>query len=582
MSDTIAAGEPLELTDRDLLPLRPWRRAEEEPDHPSFSRWADDEWQTITARTHLESLTETARGLIASGIEAGDRVALMSETRYEWLLVDESVWNVGAGTVPVYPSSSASQVEWIVSNSGAKLLLVETPEHARTVAGLDVEVLVIDEGALDELATRGRDVPESEVHARRDAVTLDDLAGIVYTSGTTGRPKGVMLTHRHMSAEVAGCLNHPIGSAGGHGRRGLMFLPMAHVLARSVVYVMAQAGATVGFWSDFSSITDKLGSFKPHLILGVPRVFEKVHDGIRAKATGGGRVPATIFARGEKVAVEWSRAKGDDPHPGRPGPRLRLAHAVYDRLLYAKVRAALGDECWYAISGGGALSEHLGHFFRGIGVPVHEGYGLTETCAAITVNGPGCGRIGTVGRPLPGNEVRIAESGEIEVRGAVVTEGYWDRPDATAESIVDGWFATGDLGSLDEDGYLSITGRAKEIIVTAGGKNVIPGPLEDVLRSHPIVSQAMVLGEGRSFVSALITLDPEADHPEDPHAELQGVVDEANALVSRAEGIKQFRVLDEDFTEEAGELTATQKLKRHIIEDTRSEAIEEIYARRSG
>lgn len=579
MSEPIATAEPLELTDRDLLPLRPWRQAEEDPEHPSFSRFVDDEWRTITARTHLESLTTAARGLIGSGVAAGDRVALMSDTRYEWLLLDEAVWNVGAGTVPVYPSSSVSQVDWIVSNSGAKLLIVETPEQARTVADLDVEVLVIDDGALDELATRGQEIPEGEVIARRDAITLDDLSGIVYTSGTTGRPKGVMLTHRNMAAEVAGCRSHPIGDAGGYGRRGLMFLPMAHVLARSVVYVTSQAGATVGFWSDFSSITEKLASFKPHLILGVPRVFEKVHDGIRAKATGGGRVPAAIFARGEKVAIEWSRAKGDDPHPGRPGLLLRLAHAVYDRLLYRKVRAALGDECWYAISGGGALSERLGHFFRGIGIPVHEGYGLTETCAAITVNGPGCSRIGTVGRPLPGNEVRIAESGEIQVRGAVVTQGYWDREDATRESIVDGWFATGDLGSLDEDGYLSITGRAKEIIVTAGGKNVIPGPLEDVLRSHPLVSQAMVLGEGRSFVSALITLDPEVDRPEDPHTELQGIVDEANSLVSRAEGIRQFRVLDEDFTEESGEITATQKLKRHVIEDTRSDVIEGIYSR---
>lgn len=580
MSDTIASGGPLELTDRDLLPLRPWRRAEEEPDHPSFSRFVDDEWQTLTARTHLDSLTTTARGLIASGVQPGDRVALMSDTRYEWLLLDEAIWNVGAGTVPVYPSSSVNQVDWIVSNSGARLLLVETSEQARTVADLDVEVLVIDDGALDELAARGREVPESEVIARRDAVTLDDLAGIVYTSGTTGRPKGVMLTHRHMAAEVTGCMNHPIGEAGGEGHRVLMFLPMAHVLARSVAYVAAQSGATVAFWSDFTSITDKFATFRPHLILGVPRVFEKVHDGIRAKATKGGRFSSAVFSRGEQVAIAWSRAKGDDPHPGRPGLRLRLAHAVYDRLLYSKVRSALGGECWYAISGGGALSERLGHFFRGIGAPVHEGYGLTETCAAITVNGPGQQRIGSVGRPLPGNEVRIAESGEIEVRGAVVTQGYWDREDATRESIVDGWFATGDLGSIDEDGYLSITGRAKEIIVTAGGKNVIPGPLEDVLRSHPIVSQAMVLGEGRSFISALITLDPEVDRPEDPHAELQGVVGEANSLVSRAEGIKQFRVLDDDFSEESGELTATQKLKRHVIEDTRSDVIEDIYTRR--
>ena len=579
MPATHATGEALELTDRDLLPLRPWRRAQEDPQHPSFSHVVDGDWQTITAGEHLESLVATVRGLIATGVTAGDRVVLMADTRYEWLLLDEAIWNAGAGTVPVYPSSSRSQLEWIVRDSGARVLLVETPAMAQLATGLDVEVLVIDDGALATLAERGRTVPEEEVHARRDAVTLDGLAGIVYTSGTTGRPKGVVLTHRHLAAEVAGCLAHPIGEVGAPGRRILMFLPMAHVLARSVAYIAAQSGATVGFWSDFSTIVEKFGSFRPHMVVGVPRVFEKVHAGIRAKAAGS-RVSAAVFAKGEQVAIDWSRAVGDDPHPGRPGLRLRVLHAVFDRLLYAKVRAALGGETMYEISGGGALGERLGHFFRGVGVPIHEGYGLTETCAAITVNGPDQQRVGTVGRPLPGNEVRISEGGAIEVRGAVVTDGYWNNEEATRSSIVDGWFATGDLGSLDDEGYLTITGRAKEIIVTAGGKNVVPGPLEDVLRSHPLVSQAMVVGEGRPFVAALITLDPEAERPADPQAELQGVVDEANELVSKAEGIKKFVVLDDDFTEESGEMTATQKLKRHVIETQRAEAIEGLYAKR--
>lgn len=579
MPATHATGEALELTDRDLLPLRPWRRAQEDPQHPSFSHVVDGDWQTITAGEHLESLVATVRGLVASGVAAGDRVVLMADTRYEWLLLDEAIWNAGAGTVPVYPSSSRSQLEWIVRDSGARVLLVETPAMAQLATGLDVEVLVIDDGALATLAERGQTVAEDEVHARRDAVTFDGLAGIVYTSGTTGRPKGVVLTHRHLAAEVAGCLAHPIGEVGAPGRRILMFLPMAHVLARSVAYIAAQSGATVGFWSDFSTIVEKFGSFRPHMVVGVPRVFEKVHAGIRAKAAGR-RVSAAVFAKGEQVAIDWSRAVGDDPRPGRPGLRLRVLHAVFDRLLYAKVRAALGGETMYEISGGGALGERLGHFFRGVGVPIHEGYGLTETCAAITVNGPGQQRVGTVGRPLPGNEVRISEDGAIEVRGAVVTDGYWNNEEATRSSIVDGWFATGDLGSLDDEGYLTITGRAKEIIVTAGGKNVVPGPLEDVLRSHPLVSQAMVVGEGRPFVAALITLDPEAERPADPQAELQDVVDEANELVSKAEGIKKFVVLDDDFTEESGEMTATQKLKRHVIETQRAEAIEGLYAKR--
>ncbi|WP_245634650.1 AMP-dependent synthetase/ligase [Janibacter limosus] len=581
MPAQVATGAPLTLTQQDLLPLRPWRQAHEEPEHASFSQWVDDGWRTITARDHLASLQAVARGLIASGVAAGDRVALMSGTRYEWLLLDEAIWNVGAGTVPVYPSSSASQLEWILTDSDACLLVVETAEQAALAAGLglDVEVLVLDDDALEVLGERGRQVPESAVVERRDSVTFEDLAGIVYTSGTTGRPKGVVLTHRQLGSEVAGCLASPIGSVGRPGHRILMFLPMAHVLARSVAYIAAQSGATVGFWSDFGSIADKFASFRPHMVLGVPRVFEKVHDGVRDRADERW-LSRTVFTRGEQVAIEWSRAIGDDPHRGRPGLRLRLAHALFDRLLYSKVRAALGGEAMYDISGGGALGERLGHFFRGIGVPIHEGYGLTETCAAITVNGPDHQRIGSVGRPLPGNEVRIAQDGAIEVRGAVVTDGYWGNDEATREAIVDGWFRTGDLGSLDEEGYLTITGRAKEIIVTAGGKNVAPGPLEDVLRSHPLVSNAMLVGDRRSFVSALITLDPDRERPADPQAELQGVVDEANALVSKAEGIKKFAVLDDDFTEDSGELTATQKLKRHVIEDRRTEVIEGLYANR--
>ncbi|CAM4178710.1 AMP-dependent synthetase/ligase [Janibacter anophelis] len=579
MTGQVATGAPLTLTDGDLLPLRPWRHAERDPDHPSFSRWADGAWRTVTAGEHLDALVAAACGLIASGVAAGDRVALMSDTRYEWLLLDEAIWNVGAGTVPVYPSSSASQLEWIVTDSAARLLVVETREQADLAAGLDIEVLVIDQDALGELDQRGHDVARDEVIARRDAITFDDLAGLVYTSGTTGRPKGVVLTHRHLGSEVAGLLAAPIGSVGTDGNRILLFLPMAHVLARSVAYVIAQSGATLGFWSDFGTITSALGTFRPHMVLGVPRVFEKVHEGIRAAAAGG-RLSSAVFTRGAQVAIAWSRACGDDLAPKHPGLGLRAAHAVFDRLLYAKVRAALGDECEYAISGGGALGERLGHFFRGVGVPVHEGYGLTETCAAITVNGPGIQRIGTVGPPVPGNEVRVTDAGEIEVRGAIVTDGYWGNEEATRASIVDGWFRTGDLGSLDEQGYLTITGRAKEIIVTAGGKNVSPGQLEDVLRSHPLVSHAMVLGDGRPFISALITLDPTQERPADPQAELQGVVDEANALVSKAEGIKRFAVLDEDFTEESGELTATQKLKRHVIEERHADVVGQLYTKR--
>ncbi len=601
MPTPVATGGPLTLVaEEDLLPLRPWRVAAEKPEHHSFSRYVGDAWQAITAREHLASVLATARGLIASGVEAGDRVALLSDTRYEWLLLDESIWASGAITVPIYPSSSPSQVEWIVQDSGARLLVVEHQKQADAIAhlGLDVEVMVIEEGgAVDELRGRGFAVDDAQVEARRDALTLDGIASLVYTSGTTGRPKGVVITHRHLAAEVKGVLAQPIGVEVRPGRRVLMFLPLAHVLARAVTYIAAQGGATVGFWADFGSIVDKLGSFKPHLLLGVPRVFEKVHDGIRAKAMhDGGPVVAGIFRRGEQVALEWSRAKGGDGRGDRrrPSARLRAEYALYDRLLFRRVRDALGGECLFAISGGGALGERLGHFFRGVGVPIYEGYGLTESCAAITVNGPGRQRIGSVGRPIAGNEVRIGEGGEIELRGEVVLDEYWRNPEATEATFRDEWFCTGDLGALDDDGYLTITGRAKEIIVTAGGKNVVPGPMEDVLRGHPLVSNAMVVGEGRPFVGALITLDADAVQRwaeskglhgslrelvrgEPLRAEMQALIEEASAPVSRAEAIRRYRLLVDDFTEDAEELTATLKLRRHNIERTRARAIEKLY-----
>ena len=611
MTTQIADGGPLDLEPADLLPLRPWRLAVQDPQHHSFSRPEGEGWQPITAREHLSHVVDTAKGLIASGVAAGDRVALLSDTRYEWLLLDESIWSVGAATVPIYPSSSASQVEWILQDSGARVVVVETPAQAALVAGLDLEVdvLVLDDGAVAELRGRGRDLDPADVESRRDEVDLDTLASIVYTSGTTGRPKGVVVTHRHLAAEVRALLDHPIGEAAGPGKRLLMFLPMAHVLARAVTYTAAQGGATVGFWSDFGSITDRLGSFSPHLVLGVPRVFEKVHDGIRKKAVhDGGPVIGEVFRRGERVAISWSEAKGGDGlgDEREPSLRLRAEHALFDRLLFARVRAALGGECLYAISGGGALGERLAHFFRGVGVPVYEGYGLTETCAAITVNGPGCQRVGTVGRPIAGAQVRIAEGGEVELRGEVVFEEYWGNPEATEQALADGWFRTGDLGSLDDDGYLRITGRAKEIIVTAGGKNVVPGPLEDALRSHALIANAMVVGEGQPYIGALLTLDePAVRHwaqakglvsegggelgerelaelcrGEELRAEVQQAVDEANAQVSRAEGIRRYRLLTEDFTEERDELTATHKLRRHSIERTRADAIERLYRSR--
>lgn len=588
------------LDDDAALARLPWRQVDADPEHPSFSRFVDGQWRIITAREHLDAVLATAKGLIESGVQAGDRVAIMSDTRYEWVLLDAAIWAAGAVTVPIYPSSSSAQVEWIMTNSGSRMLFVENDKGRRVAGGAtlgEVEILAIDDGAIDELRGRGFHLADGIVSDRRDTVTLETPASIIYTSGTTGRPKGCVITHRQLASEVRAVLGHPAGVGVREGCKMLMFLPLAHVLARAITYAASEGGANVGFWSDFSSIVDKFGSFKPDVILAVPRVFEKVHDGIRAQALHRGPAVAELFRRGEQVAIEWSRCQGGDglDNGKTRGPRLRAEHFVFDKLVFGRVREALGGNCRYAISGGGALSDQLAHFFRGLGVPIYEGYGLTESCAAITVNGPGRHRIGTVGQPLSGNGVRIAVSGEIELRGNCVFGSYWENPTATAEVFDDGWFRTGDLGSLDRDGYLRITGRLKEIIVTAGGKNVVPGPMEEVLRGSPLISNAMVVGEGRPFVAALITLDEpgvrrwaggrgltdvDLDHlcrNALLQAEIQAVIDEANAAVSHAEAIKKYRLLTKDFTEDSGELTATHKLKRHEVETTRAADIEWLY-----
>ncbi|YAL83212.1 AMP-dependent synthetase/ligase [Dermacoccaceae bacterium W4C1] len=595
-----ATGPALEVTEEHNLARLAWRRVERNPQSTAFEVFAEDAWQPVSSTAHLDNLLGLARGLIAAGVQAGDRVALMSETRYEWLLIDSAVWACGGATVPIYPSSSVAQIEWIVADSGAKIVVVETQAHRALIeqANLgDVRVEVIEDSAVDVFAGEGKDIDPDQVRQRADAVTLSDVASVIYTSGTTGRPKGCVLTHGNLASEAQAVLGHPIAEGVHEGFRSLAFLPMAHVLARAVVYAAVDGNACVGFWSDFGSIVEKFGSFKPQLILGVPRVFEKIHDGIRTQAGAAGKVNAAVFARAEKVAIAYSKAQGGSGlgDAVRPGFALKARHALFDKLVYGKVRAAMGGQCGSAISGGGALSTELGHFFRGLGVPVYEGYGLTESCAAITVNGPGVQRIGTVGQPLAGNSVRIAPTGEIELRGGVVIQEYWQNEQATAEAFDDGWFRTGDLGELDDDGYLRITGRAKEIIVTSGGKNVVPGPIEDALRAHQLVGQAMVIGEGRKFVSALITLDPDgapawgqahgltgdlAALAADPavREELQQAVEAACSEVSHAEAVKKFAILPVDFTEAAGEMTATLKMRRHIIAESHAQEINELYS----
>ena len=590
------------FTGSDLIPAVARGRATSDPDGTPFEYFEGDQWRSITHAGLVARVNAIAAGLVASGVEPGDRVALMAGTRLEWVLVDLAVWTAGAITVPVYPSSSAGQLEWILTDSAAKVLVAETEDHVvvvdnTTVPDTCARVVYLDHDGLEALEADGEAVDAATLDAAVATLRTDSPASIIYTSGTTGRPKGCVITHANLLAECHALLGHPIGSMAQSGKKTLMFLPLAHVLARAVTYTVYLGDATVGFWDDTSTILPRFADFRPHMILGVPRVFEKVRDGIATKAGAKGTLQKAIFERAEAVAIEASRLRGGDGLDDARTPSLvhTLQYKALDLAVYSAVREALGGRCEYAISGGGALPDRISHFFRGLGVPLYEGYGLTESTAAATVNGPGCQRIGTVGRPVAGTGVRIADSGEVELSGDLIFDGYWNNPEATAEAVRDGWFATGDLGSLDADGYLTITGRAKELIVTAGGKNVAPGPIEDAIRAHRLVGQAVLIGEGRKFVSALITLDETefagwadanghagasvADLVDDPalRAEIQSAVDTANRTVSHAEGVKKFILLPHDFTESSGELTATLKVRRHVVAERYAEQIEAFY-----
>lgn len=585
------------ISDNESVVHTVFTHAERTPDLTVFSRPKGEGWVDVTAKEFAEQVTGVANGLIAAGVQAGDRVALLSATRYEWTLFDFAIWAAGAATVPIYDSSSQGQVSWILEDSEAVIAIVETGAHEQLFQDAPSSlkaVMQIDDGAVEKLTAQGADVDDTELKKRLAGIKADDLASLVYTSGTTGRPKGCILTHRNFLSEVRGILTASIGKVAVPGNRVLTFLPLAHVLARAVSLATFEAGASQAHWSDFATITTQFERYKPNTILGVPRVFEKVRDGAARKAESGGKIPGAIFAFAETTAKEYSEALDK----GGPSLILKAKHAVADKLVYSKLREALGGECWFAISGGGALTPELGHFFRGLGVPIYEGYGLTETTAAHCVNVPGAQKIGTVGQPMGGDGVRIAEDREIELNGGVVFKGYWKNDKATEETFVNGWMRTGDLGELDSDGYLSITGRKKDLLVTAGGKNVSPGPMEDRIRSHSIVSQAVVVGDGKTYITALLTVDPEVFEKwkaengkpsgatvaelrddKDLRAELQKAVDDANAAVSHAESIKKFVILDRDLTEEDGEMTATLKIKRNVVVDRFSKEIEGMYAK---
>ncbi len=590
------------VTDEENLTDMVWANAERFGDAVSFQRHVDGTWVDLTARDFAAHVLAVAKGLIATGIEPGDRVCLMSKTRYEWTLLDFAIWAAGGVTVPVYETSSAEQVEWIVSDSGARAVIVETAAHRSVVDGvvdrlgevrhiwqIDGPAASDTPGAVDELTALGAAVTDQRVHERRHSVTAEQTATIVYTSGTTGRPKGCVLTHRNLLAEVRADVG-AFPEMMQPGNSLLLFLPLAHVLARAIALTSVYARLTIGHTADVKNLVADLATFRPTFVVAVPRVFEKVYNGAKQKAHSEGK--GRIFDLSEATAVAYSESLDH----GGPSVGLRLRHLLFDRLVYSKLRAALGGRCTAAVSGGAPLGERMAHFFRGVGVPVLEGYGLTETSAAACVNTQGALRVGTVGRPIAGTSVRIADDGEIQVSGDVVFTQYWNNETATKESLDGGWFHTGDLGSLDADGFLRITGRKKEIIVTAGGKNVSPAVLEDRLRAHPLISQCMVVGDQQPFIAVLVTIDDEffptwkaqhqkpasatvADLSADPDllAEIQAAIDDANLAVSKAESIRKFRILPRDFTEENGEITPSLKLRRSIVAKSYAADIAAIY-----
>ncbi|HEX5535147.1 MAG TPA: AMP-dependent synthetase/ligase [Actinomycetales bacterium] len=565
------------------------------PDAVAFRRKVGSEWQNVTARQFLTEVEQVAKGLVAAGIRPGDRVGLMSKTRYEWTLVDYAIWFAGAVTVPIYETSSAEQVAWILGDSGAVAAVVESEGHAETLSGVrgrlgDLrDVWCIERGALADLTAAGADVSDEDLAERRRHADLDTLATIIYTSGTTGRPKGCELTHGNFVVLARNATRKLEEVVEAEGASTLLFLPLAHVFARFIEVLCVESGAAMGHTPDVKNLVQDLGEFQPTFVLSVPRVFEKVYNSAEQKAESEGK--GKIFRRAAEVAVDYSRSLDT----GGPGLGLRVKHAVFDKLVYGKLRAALGGKAEYAVSGGAPLGERLGHFFRGIGLIVLEGYGLTETTAPTSVNLPEMVRIGTVGPPLPGTKAKIADDGEILLAGPHVFRGYWNNPAATADAFSEGWFKTGDLGEITDEGCLKVTGRKKEIIVTAGGKNVAPAVLEDRLRAHPLISQTIVVGDQQPFVAALVTLDVEmlptwlanngkpaltveqAAGDEDVRAAIQAAVDEANQAVSRAESIRAFRVLSTDFTEESGHMTPSMKLKRAVVLKEFADDVNAIY-----
>ncbi len=571
------------------------RNATRHPASVVLRREVDGEWRDVSATQFRDEVRAVAKGLVAAGVEVGDRVALMATTRWEWTVLDYAIWYAGAVGVPLYPSATAEQMAWVLADSDACALVVESPEHLARLDAVRAQLPALAHvwslagDAVRTLVRLGDGLNDAELDRARCAVGLDDAATIIYTSGTTGRPKGCVLTHRNFVVELDVALDglaplfgdpDAAGTEHADGKEGsstLLFLPLAHVLARIIQVGCIRSRTTLAHCSSLSAAATALGAVRPSFVLAVPRVFETLFNTASQQATADGH--GAVFERAADTAIAWSRAVD----AGRVPWRLRARHAAYSRVVYGRLREQLGGRCRWAVSGGAPLGERLGHFYRGIGVTVLEGWGLTETTGAATVNLPGALKIGTVGRPLAGTAVRVADDGELLVRGGQVFSGYHRDGDSTRLVLEpDGWLHTGDVGEVDDEGFVRVTGRKTEILVTAGGKSVAPAGLEDLVRAHPLVSHCLVVGDGRPFVAALVTLDRETlpwwaqsrGLPDDPRrlathpellAELQGAVDAANRAVSKAESIRRFGVVAEDWTEESGELTPSLKLRRSVV-----------------
>jgi long-chain acyl-CoA synthetase len=577
----------------ELIAHRAWF----EPERVIMSRPLGDGWQQVTAREVEAEVRATAKGLVAAGINIGDRVAIMARTRYEWTILDFAIWFAGGCVVPIYETSSAEQIDWILSDSGAVGLVVETPTHRELAQSVlpshTKHVWTMTEDILAVLAQAGTHISDDEIDRRRNALSPDTLATLIYTSGTTGKPKGVSLTHGNFLSECGNVVQGASDLFLKPGGSTLLFLPVAHVFGRMVQIGAITAGLHLAHCSDpVGRLLPDLQSFKPTFVLAVPRIFEKVYNGAEAKAEAAGK--GKIFRKAAEIAIAYS----ENLDAKKFNPLLSFKRALFDKLVFSKIRATLGGAVEAAISGGAPLGSRLGHFFRGAGVTIYEGYGLTETTAGATLNITGHLRVGSVGRPIPGTSIKIADDGEVLIQGPIVMRGYWQNDQANSEVFEgDRWFKSGDLGRLDESGFLYIVGRKKELIVTAGGKNVAPAVLEDRLRAHPLVSQCMVVGDNKPFIAALITIDPEmikgwiatnkkdgasiATLRNDPDliAVIQTAVDEANKAVSKAESIRKFTILSEDFTIAGGQLTAKLSVKRHVVAEQYASEIDALYTK---